>query len=538
MADVAELLVTARRALARGDHHKALPLLRQAAQVEPDLFGTQMLLGVCLTACGNSKEGIEALRRAVRLNPDSAHGHYNLGAALRDAGRRREAEKHFSTALRIDAGYSAASSALKALRAQPPSQEKGWPAAPSDGSSSAQRAGASSAPATQAPPPLDRPRRRPRRARIRRQVLRARPLAHLPLGRWLFLVAAGALFAAGAIGLPSRGARAGHLIWVQSGDFSAIRFSPDSRTLVGADAGLTIWDAAGGRLLASWARDSEDILDLDLSPDGTVAACSAQSDSAGISVTLRRVSDGTILAELPATCGRKPLAISPDGTRLAVGTDYMGTARPLGIQLWSIPEGEFVRSIGQSAAEQGIGYVAALAFSADGSLLAAADDAGVIRIYQTWDGTRIKTISTEGLLLTALAFTPQGALAYAGTSGPHVVVCTVPAGDRVALLQGEDHAAGRFGLPPAVTDLDIFSDGRFLVMSETTRDLARIEVFDLDGGGLLATVDALAGLRAHTADGVSADVRSVQFSPDGRYLAWCGSSGVAVASLASILNSR
>ncbi|MBN1459575.1 MAG: tetratricopeptide repeat protein [Armatimonadetes bacterium] len=538
MADVAELLVTARRALARGDHHKALPLLRQAAKLEPDLFGTQMLLGVCLSACGQPEEGLAALRRAVRLNPDSPSGQYNLAAALRDAGQRQEAAKHFETALRIDPNYTAAATALRALGADSEQKIDGPSTAKAGASTKNRSRGASSTstpPATRSP---DQRQSSPSMTRARRQARAGKSGDGLRIGRWLALAAAGVLVVIGAVGVPRPEVRPDHLVWIQQGDFTAVRFTPDGAALLGVGSGITVWEASNGSQVSASRRGSEDIADFDISADGSLMVCSAWGDGVGTSVTLRRVDDGVVLAELPATAGRKPVVLSPDGTRLAVGTDYMGTAHPLGVQVWSVPAGQFVRALGQPAADDGIGYIAALAFSDDGSLLASADDAGVIRIYQTWDGSRVKTVSTQEMCLTALTFTPSGGLAYGGTSGPRVTLCALPQGDEVASFVGDDRATGRLGLPPAVTDLDISPDGRLLALAESTRDLARIEIFDLEARILLATIDALVGLPTRGSNGASADVRSVRFSPDGRYLAWCGASGVAVASVQDLLAER
>jgi len=93
-------------------------------------------------------------------------------------------------------------------------------------------------------------------------------------------------------------------------------------------------------------------------------------------------------------------------------------------------------------------------------------------------------------------------------------------------------------LPPAVNALAFSPYGSLLATCEGAGELARIEVFQLSDGQLLNTIDASALARVNVGASSSrrsltgdapADLRDIQFSPDGRYLAWCGSGGVVVA---------
>ncbi len=548
MADVTDLLRAARQALARGDHERALPLVRQAVDIGPEIFGAHMLLGVCLAAAGKQGEGIRALERALQLNPNSAQGRYNLGAALQAAGRFAEAERHFAAALRLDPGYRAAAAAIDAVQARSRTRV---PAAASEHRAVTGRG--------RRPPPSSslRGRARPgrRRARVSSQTqgraLRApalqlgaeprlRPRGRLvpyALGKWALIALAGAVIAA-AGGQSSQPGRARAIVWQRRTPAAAIDFSADGSLLAVAGVGVTLRRASDGKRIAALGRKDENIVQVAVSPDGEYLASTSLDERAGAEVKLWRIADRSLVGALPANSGRRPLAFSPDGKHLAVGTDYLGPARPLGVQLWSLPDLQLVRAVAQPE-QPALGYVSAIAFSPDGKLIAAADDAGAIRISRVRDGVRIKTIQTDSVFGLSLAFSPDGTLlAHGGMSGPSVILSRVPDGERISVLGGDAHRLSALGRPPAVNDLDFSPDGHLLAASESTGDLARIEIFRLSDAGLVRTIEAgpAPGRAPRLARGARCDVRHVRFSPTGEYLAWCGSAGVAVARVADCLS--
>ena len=68
-----------------------------------------------------------------------------------------------------------------------------------------------------------------------------------------------------------------------------------------------------------------------------------------------------------------------------------------------------------------------------------------------------------------------------------------------------------------------------------TGDLARIELFRVSDGELLRTLDVSTISATEQRGDSSFDLRDLQFSPDGRYLAWCGSQGVVVAEVQELV---
>jgi tetratricopeptide (TPR) repeat protein len=520
MPDLGELLFEARRAVVRGEHRKALPLLEEAAKMRPDLFGTHLLLGVCLTSIGRHARGAAALRQAIELNPRSARGHYNLGVALKALGRLAEAETHFTNAVQLDPSYEVAAAALRdqQQRRRPSDRLKG---------------------------------RAPKIRRLRPPspwmdlvlsaagARRARPQDRVPLRRaakWAAVAAVGLLTAVSVGGRPTHGSQGAGIAWWNPSDTQQIAFSPDGEVLAAAGSGIDLWSAADGELLRSLGDPGEQVVDLAFSPDGALLAASCRDEEVGVAVRMWRVADGSLAGELPAGAGQRPLAFSPDGKLLAVGTDYLSAARPLGVQLWKMPEMQLLRTL--AVPQAATGYVSAITFSPDGKLIASADDVGLVQLSRTQDARLLSSLDTGHLFVVSLAFSPDGALlAHAGMSGPRVAVCAVPSGAEVACLDGEQSARGRIGRQPAVNDLDFSPDGDLLAASESTGDLARVEVFSVSEGRLLRTLDAApaGGGRAPRTGRSLADVRAVEFSPDGKHLAWCGSNGVIVSRVAELV---
>ena len=82
----------------RGNHYlvidqfdKALPLIKQAIQMEPNRAGYWQDLGVCLSQMNRKNEAISAYQTADRLKPNYWLTLNNLAITLNQAGRHSEA---------------------------------------------------------------------------------------------------------------------------------------------------------------------------------------------------------------------------------------------------------------------------------------------------------------------------------------------------------------------------------------------------------------------------------------------------------------
>ncbi len=83
------------------DHEKALPPLRAALALEPDLARAWSDLGLCHIMAKQEDQARQALTRAITLQPDLAAAWYNRGLMNVHAGRWAEARDDLSQAARL-----------------------------------------------------------------------------------------------------------------------------------------------------------------------------------------------------------------------------------------------------------------------------------------------------------------------------------------------------------------------------------------------------------------------------------------------------
>lgn len=87
-------------AAGQGRHAEAVPLWRQALELDPEYLEVHSNLGAALAAAGRLEEAAAHYRKALELKPDFAEVHSNLGVALARLGRLEEAISHFERALK------------------------------------------------------------------------------------------------------------------------------------------------------------------------------------------------------------------------------------------------------------------------------------------------------------------------------------------------------------------------------------------------------------------------------------------------------
>lgn len=85
---------------ARGD--EAMPWLRKAVEIDPELGGAWVNLGVGLRRAGDVARAEAAYRKALEVNPGAAAAYTNLASLLRVRGRDAEAGELLSLAARAD----------------------------------------------------------------------------------------------------------------------------------------------------------------------------------------------------------------------------------------------------------------------------------------------------------------------------------------------------------------------------------------------------------------------------------------------------
>jgi WD40 repeat protein/DNA-binding SARP family transcriptional activator len=177
----------------------------------------------------------------------------------------------------------------------------------------------------------------------------------------------------------------GYVMWV--------RFSPDGRLLgvAGQGGSVTVWNTVtwheAGAPLRGLQQDSQA---LDVSPDSKLVAA---ADLAG-SVRVWDVARGTVLGAFERPAFAKSLAFSPDGKRIAVTFEDLGT--------------EILDSHGRLIAHLPANSARAVAFSPDGRLVATGEEDGEVRLWSTvnWKPFGKPLERAHGRILT-ISFSPD-----------------------------------------------------------------------------------------------------------------------------------
>ena len=92
----------------RGDHEKAIELVRQAIDLAPAIAFFRSTLGNVLQAKGQSTEAIASYRQALLIKPDFAEAHNNLGIALYAQGEPDKAIESYRKAIALIPNYAEA----------------------------------------------------------------------------------------------------------------------------------------------------------------------------------------------------------------------------------------------------------------------------------------------------------------------------------------------------------------------------------------------------------------------------------------------
>jgi WD40 repeat protein/DNA-binding SARP family transcriptional activator len=257
------------------------------------------------------------------------------------------------------------------------------------------------------------------------------------------------------------------------GEGLSLVFSPEGRTLytIASDSTAMIWDVAGDRRLASPFRTGLHPIPEDsyppafaVSPDGGALAVARLDGRVDLidAETLRRIGGFEALPDTPATS----IEYSPDGRTLAVagGRGLVG--------LWDAESGERLGPL-LDAPRRG----------------PCADPSSLFRIPHCYEAT----------VQNALAFSPDGLLAVAGSGGEL----------RIWDLDQREPIAPPVELPPFVIGVAFSPDGSQLAIPFGYNNPGPdgVEVLDVESG------ERVTRLRTN------AEVRSVAFSPDGGLLA-------------------
>jgi WD40 repeat protein len=188
-------------------------------------------------------------------------------------------------------------------------------------------------------------------------------------------------------------------------EHSGLHWSPDGRRIASAvgDGLVRIWDPETGREMSRIAHKAQSVA---WSPDGTRIA----SGGDGLEVHLWNAREGRLdkpVLRQPVLVHR--LSWAPDSRRLATASLERDQAMLVeGLSIWDTMSGARVLRIGQ------VRELKAVAYSPDGSRLAAGGAEGIVRVFDAVDLRDRGALFTGCMMVNGLAFGPDGRRVYAG----------------------------------------------------------------------------------------------------------------------------
>jgi WD40 repeat protein len=259
-----------------------------------------------------------------------------------------------------------------------------------------------------------------------------------------------------------------------------VAFLLDGKTIVssGNDRAVRVWDAETGRQLRHFDMGNEYLENFAVSATGDLVAAARNQKV----VQLLELSSGQAQHELKDHTGRvQSLTFSPDGQTLACGD--IGN-----IRLWQTKTGKPIRQFAAGAQNTNV-----MAFSPNGTRLAAGGDDGHIRLWDATTGKTLSDVQAHKDGVTTLTFTPDGKGLVSGGNDHAVRVWDLPA------LKEQRHLAH----PSSILVVAMSRDGQtlFAAIGHAVR------AWNLATGELL-TPD----------HGPEEDVYSLAFTPDGKSL--------------------
>jgi WD40 repeat protein len=276
----------------------------------------------------------------------------------------------------------------------------------------------------------------------------------------------------------------------------SVVFSPDGRQALSASGDKTVrlWEVDSGREILTFAGHTEGVNCACFSPDGHFVL-SGGGDNA---LRLWNAENGTEIRQLVGhTAGVRSVAFLPGGTRaLSGGEDQT-------LRLWNVETGEEIRRFeGHTQA------VYSVAVSPDGRRgLSAAFGDVIIRLWDLEQGGEVRRFEGHTSNVLSVAFSPDKRHALSAGYDNTVRIWDIETGTEVRRFDKHTSFAWCVAVSPDGQRALSGTSGHVNVNGGWVRtETDTIRLWEIQSGKQILAIDAQPGW-----------IRSVAFSPDGRY---------------------